>query len=421
MLERSIMPTIQEIGNLTVPRPKVWHLSNGVPVYEINLGTQEIVKLELVFFAGRPFEKKRLASRCVPALLKDGTKSFSSADIAETMDFYGATLSTPFHMDTSNVLLYSLSKHFGKVLPLFAETVSVPSFPQKELDAFIQRNQRRLQVELTKNDVLAYRKFTELIYGEEHPYGYNSVPATYAAVTRDDIMSHFTENFTTGNCIIFLSGKITPAIREQMEEYLGKAILPGKKREVAPPVPNSKPEKVRLDNGDKLQKAIRIGCRSFTRHHEDYNSMYVLNTIFGGYFGSRLMANIREEKGYTYSIYSSNESMLFNGYFNISSEVGNDFAEPTVNEIYAEMKKLREQPVGAEELAMVKNYLLGSFLTNLDGPFNIIEVVKTFVLEGMPVSKFEDMTQEIRNITPTQIQELANKYLNKENMWEVIV
>lgn len=421
MLERSIMPAIQEISHLTVPRPEVWHLSNGVPVYEINMGTQEIIKLELVFFAGRPFERKKLAARCTPSLLKDGTKNYSSADIAETMDFYGATLSTPFHMDTSNVLLYSLSKHFDKVLPLLAEVISTPTFPQKELDAFVQRNQRRLQVELTKNDVLAYRKFTELIYGAEHPYGYNSFPETYAAIKRDDVVAHFEENFTAGNCTIFLSGKITPSIREQIDEYLGKAILPGEKRTATVPTPDSKPEKIKLDNGDKLQKAVRIGSRSFTRHHPDYNGMYVLNTILGGYFGSRLMTNIREEKGYTYSIYSSNESMLFDGYFNISSEVGNDFAEATVKEIYAEMEKLRNEPAGDDELAMVKNYLLGSFLTNLDGPFNIIEVIKTFVLEDMPVSAFEDMAQEIRAITPETILNLANKYLQKENMWEVIV
>ena len=421
MPERSVMPAVQEISNLKVPRPEVWHLSNGIPVYEISLGTQEIVKLELVFFAGRPFEKKKLVSRFVPSLLKDGTKNYSSAAIAETMDFYGATLSTPFHMDTSNVLLYSLSKHFEKVLPLFAETVSVPSFPQKELDAFIQRNQRRLQVELTKNDVLAYRKFTEMIYGAGHPYGYNSFPETYSSITREDVVAHFEENFTVGNCTIFLSGKITQAIRELIKEHLGKVILLGERKKAKIVAPTSKPENVSLENGDKLQKAIRIGCRSFTRHHPDYNGMYVLNAIFGGYFGSRLMANIREEKGYTYSIYSSNESMRFDGYFNISSEVGNDFVEPTVKEVYAEMKKLREQPIDMEELAMVKNYLLGSFLPNLDGPFNIIEVIKTFVLEELPVSRFEDMTKEIRDITPERIRELANKYLVEENMWEVIV
>ncbi|MEO1262326.1 MAG: pitrilysin family protein [Bacteroidota bacterium] len=415
------MPDIQDVGNLKVPRPDVWFMSNGVPVYEIDMGTQEIVKLELAFYAGRPFEQKKLAARSTPSLLKEGTKNFSSAAIAETMDFYGATLLTPFHMDTSNVLLYSLSKHFEKVLPILAEVISVPSFPQKELDNFIQRNQQRLQVELTKNDVLAYRKFTENIFGENHPYGYNSFPDTYASVTREDVQKHFTENYTAGNCTVFLSGKISPRVRELVDKYLGQVMLPGKKRVAHFIEPNTNPQQLRLKKGDKSQKAIRIGRRTFTRQNEDYHNMYVLNALLGGYFGSRLMANIREEKGYTYSIYSSNEAMLYDGYFNISSEVGNEFVEDTIKQIYFEMDRLKNEPVGEDELAMVKNYLLGSFLTNLDGPFNIIEIVKTFILEGLPVSDFEKMTQAIKEVTPTTILETANKYFNKEDLWEVIV
>lgn len=276
------MPIIQEVKDLKVPQPDVWFMNNGVPVYEIDLGTQEIIKLELVFYAGRPFERKKLAARTTPSLLKEGTASFSSADIAETMDFYGASLITPFHMDTSNVLLYSLSKHIEKVLPILAEVVSVPSFPQKELDHFKQRNQQRLQVELTKNDVLAYRKFTEMIFGEDHPYGYNSFPETYASIERENVLKHFQENYTTGNCIVFLSGKISPRIRELVNRYLGGAILTGNKREARFANPVSTPEKVRLKNVDKSQKAIRIGRRLFTRHHEDFNAMYVLNTISEG-------------------------------------------------------------------------------------------------------------------------------------------
>lgn len=133
------------------------------------------------------------------------------------------------------------------------------------------------------------------------------------------------------------------------------------------------------------------------------------------------MAKIREEKGYTYSIYSSSEAMLYSGYFNISSEVGNEFVDDTVKQIYLEIDRLKNEPVSKEELSMVKNYLLGSFLTNLDGPFNIVEVVKTFILEGLPVSAFETMAEEVRAVTPETILEMANKYLNKDDLWEVIV
>lgn len=421
MLNRAIMPDIQEVKNLVVPPPDVWYLSNGVPVYESNLGTQEIIKLELVFFAGRPFERKKLASRSAAALMREGTNRYSSADIAETFDYYGGSLATPISLDTSNVLLYSLKKHFDKLIPLVADMLSAPTFPQDELDSFIERNKRRLRIDLSKNDMIAYRQFTEMLFTKGHPYGYNSYPETYSQLKREDLVTHFQENYTTGNCLIFLSGKTDSGIRKMLDDQLGGAILPGEKRKVILPGVSENPERIRIDHPDTVQTAIRIGRHLFDRHHEDYNGMYVLNTILGGYFGSRLMENIREEKGYTYNIYSSHEAMLFGGYFYVGTEVGNEFVEPTIREIYHEMERLQNDLVDDEELTMVKNYLLGTLLTNLDGPFNIAEVVKTFISEDVPLSAFEDLANAIKNITPQELRSLAEKYFKKEDMWEVVV
>lgn len=415
------MPGIQEVKNLTVPPPERWHLSNGVPVYETNLGTQEIIRMELVFFAGRPFEKKQMVARATLPMLKEGTRSFTSALIAEAMDYYGGTLSTPINLDTGNVLLYSLRKHFGALLPIFTEVVSSPIFPQAELDTFIQQNQQRLQVELAKNDVAAYRHFTEMLYPEGHPYGYNSFPKTYAAINREDLVEHFKLNYTAENCMIFLSGKIDDGVRKLIDENLGHTMLRGERREVVLPPANLAPRHVRVPHPDVVQTAIRIGCPMFGRKHPDFSGMYVLNTILGGYFGSRLMANIREDKGYTYNIYSSHDVMLYDGYFCVASEVGNEFVEDTVRQIYLEMEKLQNDLVPESELGMVKNYLLGTMLTNLDGPFNITEVVKTFVSEGLPVSTFSDMAEAVKNITAEDLRSLAQRYFLKEKMWEVIV
>lgn len=421
MPDRTIMPEIREVKNLVVPPPVLWHLSNGVPVYETNLGTQDIIKLDMVFFAGRPCEHKKLVSRTTAAMLKEGTAHYSSADIAELVDYYGGTLSLPISLDTSSVLLYSLRKHFDRLLPVVTGLLSEPTFPQEELEAFVKRNKRRLQVELTKNDVVAYRHFTEMLYGTEHPYGYNSFPETYDAVKREDLQRHFQDNYTTGNCLIFLSGKVDKEIRSLLDEHLGKAMLPGERRQVAVPSATTRPQKVKIAHPDSVQTAVRVGRRLFNRNHEDYNGMYVLNTILGGYFSSRLMANIREDKGYTYNIYSSHDIMLRGGYFYVGTEVGNEFVEATLREIYHEMDRLQKEPVGKEELTMVKNYLLGNLLTNLDGPFNIAEVVKTFVTEGLPLSTFEELAKYIGSVQPEQLQELAGKYFKKDDLWEVVV
>ncbi len=220
--------------------------------------------------------------------------------------------------------------------------------------------------------------------------------------------------------MILLSGKIDPTARQLLEKYLGQAMLPGKRREVHLPPANTTPQRMRIPHPDVVQTAIRIGCPMFSRSHPDYSGMYVLNTILGGYFGSRLMTNIREEKGYTYNIYSSHDSMRYGGYFCVASEVGNEFVEKTLHEIFFEMERLANDLVPTDELEMVRNYLLGALLTNLDGPFNISEVIKTFVLEDLPVSAFEDMVEVVKNIRPETLRTLAQKYFPKEKMWEVI-
>ena len=154
MLDRSQSPSIQEISNLQLIKPIQHRLKNNIPVYEINMGTQEVIKLEVIFQAGRPFEHKEMVARATSRLLKEGTKQHSSTEIAEKVDFYGGTLSMPVNLDTSNVVLYCLRKHFDKLLPILAEIILNPTFPEKELQRFIKNNQQRLQVELSKTCLL---------------------------------------------------------------------------------------------------------------------------------------------------------------------------------------------------------------------------------------------------------------------------
>ncbi|MBX2929910.1 MAG: insulinase family protein [Saprospiraceae bacterium] len=421
MPDRTQAPPTGDISQLQIPPYEVVTLSNGIPLYVVNMGTQEVVKLELNFHAGRPFETKHSVARATLSQLKEGTERRDGAAIAETLDFYGATLQTPYSLDTANLALYSLNKYFDKVLPVLAEILECPVFPQHELDTFIQRNQVDLQIELSKPDVVAYRKITELIFGESHPYGYNSYAETYAALRREDLMQHYREHFVAGNCSIFLSGKIEPGMIALIDEYLSKAIRPGKTEPNLPDMTQDAPQRLHLSHADTVQSAIRIGRRLFNRTHPDYAGMYVLNTIFGGYFGSRLMANIREEKGYTYNIYSSLDPMRYDGAFFISTETGTEFVKDTLIQVYHELEVMRNEPVEEEELEMVRNYLLGGFLNMLDGPFNVADIIKTIVVEDLPAGYFESIVHTVKNITAEELQRLAQLYLQPGDLWEVSV
>ena len=177
--------------------------------------------------------------------------------------------------------------------------------------------------------------------------------------------------------------------------------------------------KVSLPNS--LQSGIRVGRRLFSRRHPDFNGVFVLNTILGGYFGSRLMTNIREKKGFTYNIYSTADAMLHDGCLYIATEVNADKAAATLRAIFSEMKKLREKPVSDDELDMVRNYLLGMLLNGLDGPMNISDVVRNLLVEGLPLSAFDELVQAVRSIRPEDIQALAQQYLQPEDFWVVRV
>jgi len=421
MPNRTVAPPIRSIDHLHLPRPEMYQLDNGLPVYETNMGTQDVLKLEIVFHAGRPYEQKQMVSRITAGLLKEGTQQLDSATIAERVDFYGGTLSVPVNLDTANVVLYSLTKHADKLLPLVADIVSQPIFDEQELEAFVHRNHQRLLVDLSRNDVVAYRQLTELIFGESHPYGYNSYPENYDNVTRDDLVTHFKNNYHSGNAQVFLSGKIGDQVRTILNAELGQKLPKGTFQKPTLLTPDTQPTRSKIEHPNTVQTAIRIGHRIVERNHPDYNGIYVLNTLLGGYFGSRLMENIREDKGFTYNIYSALDMMLYDGYLYVATEVGNEFVEPTLREIYHEFERLQQDPVGQEELEMVRNYLLGTLLTMLDGPFNISEIIKTQIVEQLPTDHFEQLVQTIRTITPAEIQRLAQKYLRREDMWEVIV
>ncbi len=421
MPNRTVPPKIHDVQSIELPQPEIVHLDNGVPVYITNLGTQEVSKLEIAFFAGRPYERKPLVARAVCSQLREGSRNYTSAQIAENLDFYGASLGMPFNLDTANLTLYSLNKHFGRVLPILKDMLAEPAFPEDDLRAFISRNQRRLEVDLARNDTVAYREITAMIFGEHHPYGYNSSMEGYAALARADLLEHYRRLYNRNNCLVFVSGRVTEKMLAQINEALSEALGDGQRASAEVSTPRRRPRRISFDRPGTLQSAVRLGREAFSRHHEDYFGLYILNTLLGGYFGSRLMTNIREEKGYTYNIYSMLENMRYGGSFLIGTEVSERYVEATLQEIYREMEQLQQERVGEEELKMVRNYLMGNFLTMLDGPFNIAEVVRTQALDGLPPDTFSRLVETVQHIDAGALQALAQKYLNKDEMWEVVV
>jgi len=421
MLNRSSAPIVHEISNLSLPRPRLLPLDNGIPLWVLDFPGQEILRVDVAYRVGRPEEHKKQAALATSRLLRDGTTRHTSAEIAETIDYYGGAFSAPSGLDQSIFSLSCLKKHGTTLLPLFAEILQEPVFPETELDTFKRTNIQALQVELEKVEVLAYREVTEHIFGKGHPYGYNSVVEDYQALERDDLIRHFNTWHTPSNCRLIACGRVDDEMLRLLNQYFGQDQRTGPVSDFQSTVPTSKPEKIKIKRPESLQSALKIGRKAFNRLHPDAEGLFVLNTILGGYFGSRLMTNIREKKGYTYNIYSTLDTMLYDGCFYIATEVSPEKSAAALRAIFAEMKKLREQPVPAEELSMVRNYLLGMLLNGLDGPLNTADVVRSYILDDIPWTCFDTLIHTIRTIDAQRLQALANQYLQPADFWVVAV
>ncbi len=418
-----IEPRVFEVSEINIPQPNITQLPNGIPLYVTRMGTQPIVKVEFIFFSGRAEEQKRLESRATLRMLREGTKKLSAADWAEEVEFLAGTVSMPVLFDSNRIVVYALTKNMPQLLNLVADIIFEPLFPEKELSVWAQNNIQKLAIELTKNDVIAYRKITEILFGEDSAYGYSSVAENFNALTTDDLKNYYRHNFTSDNLSILMAGDVQDTTIRQIETLFGiftskKIILPPARFLKINPI---EPQKLHIKNTETTQTSIRIGRRFAPRNDPDYFGFNILNVILGGYFGARLMLNIREKKGYTYNIYSALETYTHDGYFYIASDVGNAFVKKAIKEIYIELQKLIDTPVSEAELKMVRSYLLGNMLQLIDGPMNVSEVISGYVSEKLPFDTLERFVNYLKNVTPYDIQRLAAKYLNPKDLTEITV
>ena len=420
-VDRKKGPVINKITKLHIPPVNREILPNGTELIEINMGTQNLVQLEVLYKGGRITEQKKGVSRATARLIKEGTNTFTSAQLAEGVDFYGANLSSGASLDYSYVKIFSLNKYFSKILPMLMEVIEGPTFPEAELEKFRANSIQKLKVEKAKSELVAYKAITECLYGKDHAYGYNSTEEIYRNLKREDLIEYYASNFGSENRTIILSGKITEDIREEVRGVFGKKHL--KSTPICYQEPSFTPTRLikRIKADDNLQCAIKIGCRLFKRNHPDFADMFILNTILGGYFGSRLMSSLREDKGYTYNIYSSVDMMIYDGYFNVSTEVGNEYLEKTLEGIYHEMEKLTTKKVESNELNMVRNYLSGNFLNMIDGPFKVAGMSKVIALNDLNFDFYRNLMDRIHTVTSEDLLSLAKKYFVKKNMLEIIV
>lgn len=426
MLNRTIAPPIKDAVEFALhlkPYTK-YVLDNGVEVYAIDAGSQEVLQLEMVFYAGNSYETANTVAAATNQLLKNGTSTRTAFEINEAFEYYGGYCNRSCFNETAMVSLHTLSKYMSELLPVIKDMITDSVFPENELKIFKQNSKQKLSVNLKKCDFVANRLIDAYLYGQEHPYGKYTNAADYDALTTEQLKHHFNEYYVNGHCVIFVAGKLPADLFEQLNKQFGTLNLKPHTNQlkIINSITPATEKKYRIQNDPKgVQGAIRIATHFPNRHHPDFTKMMVLNTVLGGYFGSRLMSNIREDKGYTYGIHSFVQNHLQDSALVISTEAGKDVCEAAVTEIYKEMKILREELIDEEELLLVRNYLIGIILGDLDGPFHIIGRWKNIILNDLDEQYFYNSVDTIKNISAEELQQLANKYYVEDKFYELVV
>jgi len=427
MLNRKVAPVIKDAieFELILPPYKKHVLSNGVEVYAIDLGSVDAMMINWIFDAGNSYEKKNGVASAVSALLKNGTSTRKAFDINEHFEYYGAYLNRSAQHETAEITLHCLNKYVHELLPVVAELVTDSVYPQEELDIYKKNAQQRLQVSLKKSDFVASRLIDSYLYGIEHPYGKYSTMEDYQGLTREDLLAFYKRFYQNGACRIIAAGRLPEDLISQLEASFGKLKLHAPEKGatgVAVPIVPATQKKYAITNDPNgVQGSIRIARNFPNRHHPDFQRVQVLNNVFGGYFGSRLMANIREEKGYTYGIYSYLVNNVEESAIVISTEAGKEVCAATIEEVYKEMNEIREDLIDEEELQMARNFAIGTVLGDLDGPFHVASRWKNIILNGLDVDYFAKGIEIVKTITPEELQELAKKYLDPADFFELVV
>jgi len=421
MLNRKIQPAINPIEHIDMVKAEKYVLSNGLPVYYINAGTQDVVKLDIVFEAGTWFQPANLVASICNAMLEEGSANYTAAEIAEKFDYYGAYLQLTVDQNQGFVNIVSLGKYLPEILEVVEDLVKRSVFPEHEFDVLIAKNKQKWLLENEKVRTLCQKKFTQVLFGDDHPYAINNQLEDFERITRDALLDFYRKYYHSGNCHILLAGKIDDQVLQLLNKHLGGSDWAQPLAEDPVYEICSSPEKFHhVEKAGGIQSAIRVGRFGVSKDHSDYHALSVLLTILGGYFGSRLMTNIREEKGYTYGIGSFPLTFKKASYMVISTEVGNEYVEPTLNEIANEMRRLQTELISENELETVKSYLLGEFLRDFDGPFALSGSFKAINDFGLDYSFYDDYLKVLRNISAEELRQLAVKYLNPDDFYTVV-
>ncbi|MEJ1241231.1 pitrilysin family protein [Chryseolinea sp. T2] len=418
MLDRTQAPSFVKSSSFDLIRPERTTVAGGAEVLFVLGGSQNVCKIELLFQAGRWNERSFGAGYFTSQLLSKGTKTKSSFQIAQAFDQLGAHLEINPGADFVSVALYSLTRKLESSFELLVELLLDSVFPEKELAQLKTIYLQNLRINKEKTSFQSSVLFRRTLYGSSHPYGKELDDTDVQRISQAELVKHFNEFFKEATVIV--SGKVS----EEQQQYIVSSLGFLKQQVIAPadatiPVLNVTSEIISKEGS--VQASIRMGKPFFGRLHADYAGAILLNHMLGGYFGSRLMKNIREEKGLTYGISSSLSMALHGNHFVIGADVNLENVQLAFGEIRKEMKRLREEAIDPGELEIARNHFIGSLQLEITTSFAHADKVKNIKIFGLPDTYYQQLIHRIDAISAEYLMEVANRHFQEEQLLQIAV
>ncbi len=422
-MNRSVKPEAYSIGLPNIPQFQSHTLPNGTTIHLLIGGVQPVVRIDMAFRAGSVFAPKCGLARAVSVLLGEGIPGMNAEQLAEKIDFYGAQMWQKSDTINSIVSLVSLDKHLVNVLPLVEMMIKQPTLPEKELAIYIDKELQNFQINISKSRYKASYEFTHNFFVEGSRYGRVMTEENLRQITRTDLQSFHQKTYGSAGLNVFVSGQPSAESLQLIDKiFSGEWGNSVSLDDAEKPIFRQWNEQViQFDRPGSMQASISMGRVLPSLPHPDIMPLGIVNTIFGGYFGSRLMQNIREEKGLTYGIGSSINSRRNNSIMRITSDVEPNNWQLVIDEIFNEMRIMQQQPIDTDELEMLRSYMKGQILSRYDSIMSSVDTLVPYVMEQVPLDYDKQLFNLIENITPSHIQQLAQQYLVPEQFRIVVV
>lgn len=392
--------------------------ANGVPMHSLVV-EGDVVRVSFVFKAGTSRQSIDFSASATLNLLSEGSRDMDAQRIAEELDFYGSHFDVTIDRDYSVVTFCALSKFFEPTMAIASQILLHPIFPQSEIEVYCAKRKEALTLERTKVAFRSRELFAQALFGSDHPYGFSSGVEKYDALRRDDVVEFYQRFYTASNCFVVMSGRVDEAVLDSVDALVSQMPC-GIQQNIV--IPSAHPT-IHIFEQQKgaVQSAIRMGLPFFNRNHPDYIAMQVLTTVLGGYFGSRLIDNLRQKHGYTYGVFAAMINLDEAGYMAIGTEVAVEATDDAVKQIFIEIERLRTEIVGQQELQTVKNIMAGEVMRILDGPFGIADVAIENIQNEHDNSYTSAFIEQVKNITAERLLQVAQKYLSPTEIVTVIV